>query len=292
MKIDFTQFENPIEGLTLSEWKQISKREISPEEVANAAEVGIILDELDHQYQIGKSKVDFQLTPEHSIVFDAASLVADVRSNKSLRSIGMRSISAGPSEIYELAKPIVQSWKLHCFEESEEAARGEAEPVKIDAIAELKKWRDNPEEDVLPSFLAQTDPNIYPGIWFFRLVINQDPKKDSHFIMSAQVFWRDKEFDQENLNMNEDKTFWKRADKVIELANDQSSDEPISQVAKSLLFAAARFNAFDYWTCFEDPESFNESRDEAIEEYVSRFKEMLKENFDDHLDRFEESVDT
>jgi hypothetical protein len=38
--------------------------------------------------------------------------------------------------------------------------------------------------------------------------------------------------------------FWERADAVIDLANQQCRDAPRSQVSASLLYAAARFNAY------------------------------------------------
>ena len=289
MKIDFTQFDAPIDGLTLSDWKRSNGLEISPEDAALA---GISLEDLDSELALAATNVDFNFTPDHRLEFSAASVVADVRSNNSLRSVRVRSEFLAPAEICDLAKPIIKNWKLHSFEDMEddfdENLDGDYEdaepPKKIDAIAELENWRGN-QPDTLPSFLAQSDPNPFPGIWFFRLIISSSPKNNSLYRLSIQSFWRDAEFDKKH----QDTTFWERADAVIHLANDQSSDESVSRVADSLLYAAARYNAFDYWHFHENATDFSDSRQEAIDDCVKRFRKMLEDNFDDHLDRYAES---
>ena len=281
MKIDFTQYENPIDGLTLSDWERNEGLDISPEDAALA---GIAVEERENEFELGATDVDFRFTPEHKLKFAASSVVADIRSNNSLLSIRVRSAPLGATRIFDLAKPIVQNWNLHSFQDDEVDPEREAAPNKIDATIELANWRGN-QPNSLPSYLAKSDPNPFPGLWFLRLVINHSLEDDSLYILSIQTFWRDVEFDKKH----QDNTFWERADAIINLANDQSSDESISRVANSLLYAAARYNAFDYWSFHETASEFSESRLEAIESCVEQFRKMLVENFDDHLDRYSET---
>lgn len=91
---------------------------------------------------------------------------------------------------------------------------------------------------------------------------------------------------------NADEAFWDRTDAVIKLANEQAADDSIPQVAISLLYAAARYNVFEWWTQFEDKESFGNSKQEFIDLYVDRCREMLTENFQDYLDHFDEAANS
>ena len=281
MKIDFTQYVNPIDGLTLSDWDRTGGLDISPEEAALA---GIGDEKGDSEFELPATEVDFRFTPDHKLKFAASSVVADIRSNNSLRSIRVRSAPLVAARIFDLAKPVVQSWSLHSFEGEEVNPEHEPTPNKIDAITELTNWRGN-QPNSLPSYLAQSDPNPSPGLWFFRVVIDPLPESNSLYILSIQTFWRDAEFDKKH----QDTTFWERADAIINLANDQSSDESISRVANSLLYAAARYNAFDYWSLNDSASEFSESKTEAIEGCVEQFRKMLLENFDDHLNRYSDS---
>ena len=281
MKIDFTKYENPIDGLTLTDWKRNKDLDISPEDAALA---GIAIEESANEFELAATDVDFRFTPEHKLKFAASSVIADIRSSDSLRSIRVRSAPLSAASIFDLAKPVIQNWNLHSFIDDEIDPEHEAAPDKIDATTELVNWRDS-QTNSLPSYLAQSDPNPFPGLWLFRLVINPSLEDNSLYIMSIQVFWRDVEYEKKH----QDITFWERADAMINLANDQASDESISRVANSLLYAAARYNAFDYWSLHETASDFSESRLEAIEGCVEEFRKMLVENFDDHLDRFSDT---
>ena len=200
MKIDFTEFEAPIDGLTLSDWTRNESLDISPE---HAALAGISVDQIDKEFEVAATTVDFQFTPDHRLEFPEASVVADVRSNNSLRSIQVRSKFLTSAEIVALAKPIIENWNLHSFEGPENEIDDESTPKKIDALAELENWREN-QPDTIPSFLAQSDTNPFPGLWFFRLVANPSPDEDLLFVLSIQAFWHDAEFNKEH----PDSTFW------------------------------------------------------------------------------------
>ncbi len=102
-------------------------------------------------------------------------------------------------------------------------------------------------------------------------------------MLSAQCFWRDTEYDRQ-----QEDDFFARADLFVNLANQQTSDDVIKDVAGSLLYAAVRFHAFDYWGYFEDRASFEASKKEAIEHYVDRFRSYLEANLESHAERFEE----
>lgn len=283
MKIDFTQFQNPVNALNFSEWDRNSDLDISAEDAALA---GIELDQLGSEFWHGQAHINFRISPTHNLVFEASSLVADVRANGSLRSVRIHSDACEVAQVCDLAAPVVEGWNLHCFEQEadeqvDDEAVGEIVAPKLDAVAELESWRANPQ-DGIPSYLAQTDSNPAPGLWFLRLVINPSESSKDLFVVSIQVFWRDAEFDRQR----QDDVFWERANAMIGLANEQAAVERIPLVAKSFLYAAARFNAFDYWSLFDDADSFNQSKDEAILQYVDQFKEMLIENFDDHQGQF------
>lgn len=279
MKIDFTQFENPVNALTLSGWDRSLDLDISPEAAALA---GVDLTQLGNEYLHGSASVDFRVSPDHTLVFDAASLVADQRANGSLRSVSIQSDACDAAQVCELAEPIIQDWKLHCFEEGDEQVNDDVVAAKLDAVAELANWRANPQA-ALPSYVAQTDSNPAAGLWLLRLVINPSEDSKDLFQISIQVFWRDSEFDRRE----QDEAFWARANAMIGLANEQATMERIPRVAQSFLYAAARFSAFDYWNLFDDAASFKNSKEQAIQQCVDQFKEMLIENFDDHEGQFE-----
>ncbi|NNJ27680.1 hypothetical protein [Alienimonas chondri] len=202
MQIDFTQSKAPIDVLNLSEWTPAPGPEMTEEE---AALIGIDLERLDREYAIGPRSVDLQFTDRYRLRFDAASVVADVRGrDRSLRSIRVRSEPLSAEELFKAILPVVREWGLHAFEGMEEdvLAPGESfeeeedwldedlpEPTKIDGATALDQWRQAPP-DLLPSFLAQTDPDPAGGIAFLRVVINPALESDSRFIASIQVFWQ------------------------------------------------------------------------------------------------------
>lgn len=280
MKIDFTEFESPIDGLSLSDWKPDARVDVSPED-AEAAGLG---DELAPcEFIFEAEQVDIRFTPEHEIQFGKCSVAAGIRPDNSLLSFRIRSMPLPADEIYELAGPVIKAWGLHAFDVAEMDSDEHDRPLtQLDALVELENWRRDPAT-TLPSYLAQADPSPYPGIWILRVVINRDFEDETLFVLSIQCFWRDRAFDDDD----SDKTFWERADAVINLANDQASEAGIRRVAVSLTYAAARYNSFDYWTHFDSAVEFQSERKKAIDLLVSQFREMLEDNFDDHLEQFD-----
>ena len=81
--------------------------------------------------------------------------------------------------------------------------------------------------------------------------------------------------------------FWKRADEIIAVANDQCKSEATGKVGSSLLYAAARFSAFDVASSSSNIEEMKTDKDEAISFYLEQFKKMLIENMDEYIENYE-----
>lgn len=73
----------------------------------------------------------------------------------------------------------------------------------------------------------------------------------------------------------EDKEFFDRADAIINLANSQCDDFAIGRVSSSLLFAAARFNAFIVASSAKDLEQLKNDKTEAIKYFKEQYEKYL-----------------
>ncbi len=196
--LDFTKVSNPIDAFDLANWSRDRGREITPE---IAAQMGLkaFNGKVSRQFKLGPRFVDLRIAPDRILTLEAESLEANLRPDGTLQVLLLRSFPQAAEAIAETAKVIVQTWKLHTFEEIPEEEEEQDPPrplVKLDAITELEKWSANPP-DSLPSFYAQSDKNILPGIWFLRMVINPLIDDSSRFRISTQVFWRDQAFDDQ-----------------------------------------------------------------------------------------------
>jgi len=80
--------------------------------------------------------------------------------------------------------------------------------------------------------------------------------------------------------------FWTRADEYIEVANNQSKSESTGKVGSSLLYAAARFSAFDVASSSSNEKEMRTDKDEAIAFYVEQFRKMITENMDDYIENY------
>ena len=81
--------------------------------------------------------------------------------------------------------------------------------------------------------------------------------------------------------------FWNRADAIIHLANEQVNEASTGKVSASLLYAAARFSAFDVASKSVNVDEMKTDRDEAISYFVDQFRKMLIENMDDYIENYE-----
>ena len=83
------------------------------------------------------------------------------------------------------------------------------------------------------------------------------------------------------------KTFQQRADEFIAVANQQVAESSVDDVNTSILFSAARFHAFSVARSVESAEKLQEEKQAAIEYFTQRYAEMLNQNLDEYISRFE-----
>jgi hypothetical protein len=83
-----------------------------------------------------------------------------------------------------------------------------------------------------------------------------------------------------------DQEFWDRADAVIHLANEQCKDAPKGKVSSSLLYAAARFNAFIVAVKASNMEEMKSDKNKAINYFTEQYRKMLIENLDDYIENY------
>lgn len=76
--------------------------------------------------------------------------------------------------------------------------------------------------------------------------------------------------------MQED-VFHEVSDEFINLANDLSEDWALPLLSAAIMFAAARFNAFNFQTVDGSPQN----SEEAIKYYTEQYGKMLRENMND-----------
>lgn len=85
-----------------------------------------------------------------------------------------------------------------------------------------------------------------------------------------------------------DDKFFDRADAHINLANDQiEPDSGIGNVSASLLYSAARFNAWVGACGFDDSEAMAAAREEMLEYFSGQFRKMLEDNIDDYIENYD-----
>lgn len=70
--------------------------------------------------------------------------------------------------------------------------------------------------------------------------------------------------------------FLKRVDQFIDLANQISQDGKGGEASAAILFAAGRYNAFNYLSTTEQDNA--EERAKAVEFYVSEYRKALLAN--------------
>lgn len=83
------------------------------------------------------------------------------------------------------------------------------------------------------------------------------------------------------------KTFQQRVDAFIAIANQQVAESSVDDVNTSILFSAARFNAFSVARSLESAENLQAEKQAAIEFFTQRFAEMLNQNLEEHIARFD-----
>jgi len=85
-----------------------------------------------------------------------------------------------------------------------------------------------------------------------------------------------------------DEKFFNRADAHIHLANDHLADTARGKVGASLMFAAARFNAWVSAADLQTKEEMQNRRDELLEYFLGQYKSMLEHNLDNYIEFFDD----
>jgi len=92
-------------------------------------------------------------------------------------------------------------------------------------------------------------------------------------------------------NKTEDKEFFDRADEIINLANTQCDKFAIGKVSSSLLFAAARFNAFIVASSAKDLEELKKEKTEAIKYFKEQYEKVFIENMDEYIKNYDKNIE-
>ena len=85
-----------------------------------------------------------------------------------------------------------------------------------------------------------------------------------------------------------DKDFFKRTDAFIKVANELTQDNEVGKVSASMLYAAARFNAFIVASSAKDKAEADRNKVEAIDYFTEQYRSMLLANMDDYINKFDE----
>lgn len=84
-----------------------------------------------------------------------------------------------------------------------------------------------------------------------------------------------------------DDKFYERADAHIHLSNDQLEGSSAEMVSTSMMFAAARFNAWISATGFQSGENMAAKRAETVEYFLTGYRQMLEAHMDDYIKNFD-----
>ena len=85
-----------------------------------------------------------------------------------------------------------------------------------------------------------------------------------------------------------DKDFFKRTDAFIKVANELTSEHDIGKVSASMLYAAARFNAFIVASSAKDKAEADRNKVEAIEYFTNQYRSMLMANMEDYIEKYDD----
>lgn len=83
-----------------------------------------------------------------------------------------------------------------------------------------------------------------------------------------------------------DPEFFKRADAIIDVANQQLAQSTRGKVSASCMYATARFNAWVSACSFDTGEDMEAARQEAIDYFTEQYRTMLTENLDEYIRNF------
>ena len=84
-----------------------------------------------------------------------------------------------------------------------------------------------------------------------------------------------------------DKDFYTRADAHINIANQQIEKVSRGKVSASMMYATARFNCWISACKAESGDDLRGGKEEIIEYFVEKYREMLAEHLDDYASNFD-----
>jgi hypothetical protein len=88
-----------------------------------------------------------------------------------------------------------------------------------------------------------------------------------------------------------DDNFFDRADAHINLANNQIGPEAgIGKVSASMLYSAARFNAWVGACGCDDSKEMEVVKEEMLEYFCSQFRKMLEDNIQDYIENYDSYI--
>ncbi|CAA6680160.1 MULTISPECIES: DUF3144 domain-containing protein [unclassified Lentimonas] len=92
--------------------------------------------------------------------------------------------------------------------------------------------------------------------------------------------------------METDPEFFSRADAHINLSNSQiQADIGPGKVSASLLYSAARFNAWVTATGYSSGDEMKAQKEEVIDYFATEYIKMLEENLDEYIENFDEHME-
>jgi len=87
-----------------------------------------------------------------------------------------------------------------------------------------------------------------------------------------------------------DDKFWEMTDKFINLANEECENNKNGQVSTSILFSAARFNAFMFASNTKDLNELIKDKEMAVKYFTSQYEKVLIENLNDYEKNYKDYV--
>ena len=85
-----------------------------------------------------------------------------------------------------------------------------------------------------------------------------------------------------------DSKFYERADAHIHLSNQQLGEVSGGRVSASMMYSAARFNAWFNASGCHSSEEMAAAKNETMEYFSTQYRKALEENLDDYIANFDQ----
>ncbi len=84
--------------------------------------------------------------------------------------------------------------------------------------------------------------------------------------------------------------YWKIIEEFIDQANHISSTQGLDSVSSALMYAAARFSAFNAASKYDSADALSVDKQEAVKYFSETFKKMFQQNMDEYEKNFEKYI--